>query len=335
MTLNSMSNCAFASVTVAYNAVKALPRQMDALLGQTRPLREIIVVDNASTDGTSAMLAECYPQVTVLQMPENLGAAGAWAAGLTYAALEKGHDWVWTFDDDSVPGSGALGALVAGLEEVGSAGGSVGIAAPMAVCRRTGAYYPPWFWRDGFVKASPQQIRQRIWFADLVMASGALVGRHLVEEVGVPLADFFMDVFDLEYCIRARSRGYKIVIVSHAELSHEVGSTRRISLLGYKRSWTNQPAWREYYISRNLTYLAWRLYPSRATRRSILRYLLVHLLGVLMFSSNRLACAVRMFQGLRDGYRGRLGIRFRPGVRGLCRRSDAMGVTGGVEVRQP
>ena len=92
-----------ASVTVTYNAVQVLPRQIDALLRQTHPLREIVVVDNASSeDGTGTMLAELYPQVTVLRMPENLGAAGGWAAGLSYAAIEKGYDWVWTFDQDSV-----------------------------------------------------------------------------------------------------------------------------------------------------------------------------------------------------------------------------------------
>ena len=66
-----------ASVTVAYNDARVLPRQMDALLGQTRPLQEIIVVDNASTDSTRALLAERYPEVRVLRMPENMGVGGA------------------------------------------------------------------------------------------------------------------------------------------------------------------------------------------------------------------------------------------------------------------
>lgn len=53
-----------ASVTTAYNAARVLPRQMDALLGQSVPLKEIIVVDNASNDRTVSLLAERYPQVT-------------------------------------------------------------------------------------------------------------------------------------------------------------------------------------------------------------------------------------------------------------------------------
>src|SRR2546423_6100102 len=110
-----------ASVTVAYNAAAMLSRQMDALLGQARPLQEVIVVDNASTDGTTALLEQRYPSVTILKMSENVGAAGAWAAGLAYALLQKRHDWVWSFDDDSIPDRDMLATL---LDGVGSLNGT-------------------------------------------------------------------------------------------------------------------------------------------------------------------------------------------------------------------
>jgi GT2 family glycosyltransferase len=301
-----------ASVTIAYNAAQSLPRQMDALLGQTHPLQEIVVVDNASTDGTRELLAEQYPQVTVLSMKENMGAAGAWAKGLSYAALEKGHDWVWTFDHDSVPEANSLESLLAGLRELGDLGNKVGMVVPMAVHRDTATLYPPMLWRDGFVKLSAEQMRQPIWFADIAMASGSLVQQEVVQEVGVPRADFFMDIFDFEYCLRIRSRGYKIAVINRAVMSHEIGSTQRVNLLGYERLWMNQPPWREYYICRNLAYLAWRLYPNLATKISIARYLTMHLAGVLLFSSDGLACAIRMVRGFGDGLHGRLGIRVTP-----------------------
>jgi len=301
-----------ASVTIAYNAAQSLPRQMDALLGQTHPLQEIVVVDNASTDGTRELLAEQYPQVTVLSMKENLGAAGAFAEGLSYAALEKGYDWVWTFDQDSVPEANVLGTLLAGLQESDGLAKEIGMVVPMAVHCDTATLYPPMLWRDGFVKLSAEQMRQPIWFADVAIASGALVLREVVQEVGVPRADFFMDTSDVEYCLRIRSRGYRIAVISGAVISHEIGSTRKVNLLGYKRSWMNQPPFREYYNSRNLAYLAWRLYPNLATKISIARYLTMHLAGVLLFSSDGLACAIRMVQGFGDGLRGRLGVRVTP-----------------------
>jgi GT2 family glycosyltransferase len=302
----------FASVTIAYNAARSLPRQIDALLGQTRPLQEIIVVDNASTDGTSAMLAELYPQVTVLRMPENLGAAGAWAAGLSYATREKRHDWVWTFDHDSVPASDALELLLRGVVTLTETGADIGIVATLPMDRSTGTSYPPLLWRDGFVKGSPDLLQQPVWMADLVITSGCMVKREMVLEIGLPRSDFFMDIFDLEYSIRARSRGYEIAVITGAKLAHQIGNTRKINLLGHKRLWLNQPPWREYYIGRNLTYLAWRLYPTLKTKISTARYLTKHLAGVLLFSSDGLVCAIRMVQGVSDGLRGRLGIRLRP-----------------------
>lgn len=301
-----------ASVTVAYNSAHVLPRQMEALLRQTRPIQELIVVDNGSTDGTTDLLAERYPQVTVLRMSENLGIGGALAAGMTYAALEKEHGWVWTFDSDSIPNDDALDALLDAVKSLGREGGEVGIVAAVPVHRETGTRYEPLLWRDGFAKPSAELLRQAIWFADLVISSGCMVRRDVVEKVGVPRADFFIDFVDFEYCLRARSHGYKIAVITRAKLAHEIGNTRKIRWPGYSRLWLDHAPLREYYMSRNLAYAAWWLYPSRAVKRFAIRYLARHAGGVLLFGSHKLACLMKMAQGLWDGRRATLGIRFRP-----------------------
>ena len=306
-------NVAVGSVTVAYNAERILPRQIEALLQQTHPLQEIIVVDNASTDGTRTMLAERYPQVTVLRMPENLGAAGAWAAGLSYAALTKHHDWVWSFDDDSVPQADSLAKLLAGVGSLNGMQAEVGMIAPMPVHKETQTYYPPLFWRDGFVRPSAEKLSEAIWFADLVVTSGCLVRRELVGKIGLPRADFFMDFFDYEYALRARSSGYKVAVIPGAQLSHEVGNARKI-WLGGPRLWTSYAPWREYYNSRNIVYAGWHLYPNTATKRFVLGHLARHTGAVLLFSPKKAACLRKIAQGFWDGYRGKLGIRFRPGT---------------------
>jgi rhamnopyranosyl-N-acetylglucosaminyl-diphospho-decaprenol beta-1,3/1,4-galactofuranosyltransferase len=329
-----MTTHSIASVTVSYNSARVLPRQLDALRRQTRALQEIVIVDNASTDGTCALLAERYPEVTVLQMAENIGAAGAWAAGLSYAALEKGHDWVWSFDDDSVPEPDVLEALLSGIEIQGEADGAVGMAAPVPVHRKTGTRYPPYLWCEGFVKPSDELMNQPIWFADLIIASGCLVRRDVVQKIGLPRADFFMDFFDFEYCLRARQHNYKIAVISRAQLAHEVGNGRRVKLLWYSRLWGNQPPWREYYISRNLVYSAWWLYPSAATKWSIALYLAKHAAGVPLFGSHKIACLVKMAQGIWDGRRAILGIRFRPDQAQPHPANAQVGVSSKVDLRK-
>ncbi len=301
-----------ASVTVAYNAARVLPRQMDALLRQTRPLQEIVVVDNASTDGTSALLAERYPQVTVLRMRENLGYGGAWAAGLVHVALEGGHDWAWTFDDDSVPNDDALAALLQGIESLAEPDGPLGMVAALPVHPQTGTCYPPQLWHDGWVKPSTELLQQPVWFADLAFAAGCMVRREVVERVGLPRADFFMDFIDFEYCLRVRTHGYKIAVITRSQFAHEVGNARKVRLFGYSRLWPDHAPWREYYMTRNLTYAGCWLYPTFGTKRFVLCHLTRHAGGVLLFGSNRLACLKKMAQGFSDGRRARLGIRFRP-----------------------
>jgi rhamnopyranosyl-N-acetylglucosaminyl-diphospho-decaprenol beta-1,3/1,4-galactofuranosyltransferase len=301
-----------ASVTVAYNGVKNLPKQVEALQRQKRPLQEIIVVDNASTDDTGAMLAERYPQVTVLKMPQNVGAAGAWAAGLSYAALEKHYDWIWNFDDDSVPRPDLLAELLGGLGSLNGTQVEIGMVAPMPVHQDTKTYYPPLLWRDGFVRASEAQMRRPLWFADLVIASGNLTRREVVESIGLPRADFFMDFFDYEYSLRARACGYKIAVIPGAELGHEIGNAQRIWFLGQSRLWTSYAPWREYYNSRNLTYAGWHLYPNWRTKKFVLKHLARHAGAVALFSSRKMACIRKMMQGFQDGRRAKLGIRFRP-----------------------
>jgi len=301
-----------ASVTTAYNAARVLPRQMDALLRQTRPLQEIVVIDNGSTDGTSLMLAKQYPQVTVVRLPKNLGAAGAWSAGLEYAALRKRHDWVWAFDDDSVPEADALELLLNGVDTLKDTTPSLGMVAPLPIHAETGTCYPPLLWRDGFVKPSQELLSQPIWFADLVITSGCMVRRDVVEKVGLPRSDFFMDFFDFEYCLRTRAAGYRIAVISCATAAHEIGNARTVRLPGYTRIWPVQPPWREYYIARNMVYAAWWLYPSRNVKRFVIRHLTRHAGGVLLFGSNKLASLKKLAQGFWDGRRASLGIRFRP-----------------------
>jgi GT2 family glycosyltransferase len=301
-----------ASVTVAYNAASLLPRHIMALLRQTRPLQDIIVVDNASTDGTVEMLTSQFPQVKILRMAENLGAGGGLAAGLAYAAIEKKHDWVWTFDHDSVPDDDALQALLDGAESLGNSQGSLGIIAALPVYQSTGHCYHPLLWRNGFVKPSAEHMTRPMWFADLVISSGCMVRRDIVQNVGLPRADFFIDFVDFEYCLRVRSKGYKIAVVSSAKFAHEIGDARAVRLLGRSRLWPIHAPFREYYMSRNLAYAAWWLYPNDATKRFVIWHLARHAGGVLLLGPKKLACLKKMVQGFWDGRQGSLGVRFLP-----------------------
>lgn len=299
-------------MTTAYNSADSVLRNIDALLRQKRPLQEIIVVDNASTDDTSSLLEARYPEVTVLRMQENLGAAGALAAGLSYAALQRKYDWIWMFDQDSVPAPDTLDLMLQHTAALDDTGEGVGIVAALPVDNDMEPSSSPWLWKNGFVKPASESLDEPVLFTDLVITSGSMVRREVVETIGLPRSDFFIDFVDYEYCLRARSRGYKIAVITPAKLNHEIGKARKFRFLGRRWFWSDHRPFREYYMSRNLAYSVWWLYPTVPAKRFVLRHLLRHAVGVLLFGSERLACLQKIVQGFRDGRRASLGIRFLP-----------------------
>src|SRR6476620_9663361 len=90
-----------AAVVVTYNRVDKLGRVLDSILAQSRPIDKLIVVDNASTDSTPALLSvyDDDPRIEVLRLETNTGGAGGFSAGME-RAYERGADWVWIMADD-------------------------------------------------------------------------------------------------------------------------------------------------------------------------------------------------------------------------------------------
>jgi GT2 family glycosyltransferase len=146
----------------------------------------------------------------------------------------------------------------------------------------------------------------------MVIASGCMVRREVVEEIGLPLAGFYMDFFDFEYCLRAREAGYRIAVISECEMKHEIGNMKTTSIFGWKRASSIQPPWRHYYIARNLMYTAWHLPGRKITRFGSARTLLRGVLVTLLLSDQKAKVFLKQVQGAWDGVRGRLGIRFMP-----------------------
>ena len=99
------------AVVVTHNRRDLLLESLAALHHQTRPLDALVVVDNASTDGSAAAVRDRFPDVQVVELRRNTGGAGGFASGLCHA-LSRAGDLVWLMDDDTVPASDALEALL-------------------------------------------------------------------------------------------------------------------------------------------------------------------------------------------------------------------------------
>jgi rhamnosyltransferase len=151
---------------------------------------------------------------------------------------------------------------------------------------------------------------------DSTISSGCLVSRRVVEDVGLPRADFFMDFVDHEYNLRVRKKGYEIMFVPASIIYHEIGRPRvvrsriirAIARLTSKGPLGVEAPWRQYYIVRNQAYTFWHEFRSCKALFFFWSRVMRMIGGILLFNDKDKAKRIGyMIRGLRDGFKGRLG----------------------------
>jgi rhamnopyranosyl-N-acetylglucosaminyl-diphospho-decaprenol beta-1,3/1,4-galactofuranosyltransferase len=299
-----------ASVTVCWNGSAILPGLLESQLKQTTPLSELIVVDNASTDGTINLLNEQYPSVKIIRLATNEGVSGGYSAGLEYA-LGRNYDWVWMLDQDSRPLPSTVEKLLAAAESFPDRD-KLGLIAPLAIDAATGVPYSLFLWREGQVALSAMPGGNTLTLVDMVISSGSLIRGEAVRKAGLPRNDFFIDFVDYEHCLRLRRNGFLIAVVNQCIMPHTIGQPRSVKFLGKQMSWITHRPWRDYYKVRNRAFVVWHQVPSLRAKAFVMRQFLTQMIGSLLFDPEKVRRINFMLRGLRDGIRGRLGITVRP-----------------------
>jgi GT2 family glycosyltransferase len=100
------------AVVVAYNRRDLLLECLDALGRQTVEPDAIVVIDNASTDGTADAVMTRFPGVRLERLAVNSGGSGGFAIGIDRAVSQHRADLVWIMDDDTIPTPNALAVLL-------------------------------------------------------------------------------------------------------------------------------------------------------------------------------------------------------------------------------
>jgi len=109
-----------AAIIVTYNRRDLLLRCIESIKNQSLAPDLIIIVDNASTDGTLQFLKQQVvvggDNIKIIELNENLGGAGGFCVGIA-TALELNFDWVWLMDDDGYAEIDCLEKLLHGAIE--------------------------------------------------------------------------------------------------------------------------------------------------------------------------------------------------------------------------
>ena len=287
-----------------------MPGLLESLLKQTQSLSELIVVDNASTDGTIELLNEQYPSVKIIRLATNEGVSGGYSAGLEYA-LGRNYDWVWMLDQDSRPLPNTVEKLLAAFNSFPDRD-KLGLIAPLAIDAATGAPTSLFLWREGQIKLPTVSGGEDLTLVDMVISSGSLIRSDAVKKAGLPRKDLFIDFVDYEHCLRLRRSGFLIGVVTQCVMSHTIGQPRIVKFLGKPMNWTTHTPWRDYYKVRNRVFVVWHQLPGLRAKVFVIRQLLKQMIGSILYDPDKVTRIHFMWRGLRDGIRGRLGITVRP-----------------------
>ena len=190
------------AVVVTYDRLALLRSALAAVLAQHRPPDAVVVVDNASSDGTPEAVAAEFPGVDLLVLRTNTGGAGGFAAGLQRALEHHEADLVWLLDDDTAPEPPALDRLVDAWSRFpGSRPGLVG----SRVVWTDGRPHPMNTPRPApLATAADVEAARAVGCLPVRSASfvSVLVDAEAVRTSGLPVADSFLWNDDFEFTTR-------------------------------------------------------------------------------------------------------------------------------------
>lgn len=245
-------NAKICAVVVTFNRKELLINCLDAIRRQTYKPHTVLIVDNASTDGTQALVAEKgYFNMVVdgikfeyLLLPNNQGGAGGFYHGMKTAYESDEHfDAVWVMDDDGVPEEQQLARLVPYLE-------AHDYIAPLVVAVESHDSLA--FNCHGDYDLSHIRSEFKEIIPDFACPfNGILYSRKLIETIGYPIPQLFIWGDERNYAIRAEESGFKPITVTDAIHVHPKDRMSFASSIFGKKIIAVPNLWKGYCFWRN------------------------------------------------------------------------------------
>ena len=256
------------AIVVTYNRKELLSECLEALLHQECSFLDVLVVDNASTDGTYEYIEPILKNKRVIY--ENTGANLGGAGGFNYGmklAVKLNYDYVWMMDDDTIVKKDSLTKLLEADEKLK---GNYGYLSSKAL------------WIDGNIcRMNRQKLKrgeQNKKYPKIVFASfvAFFTKTSVIKDIGLPIKEFFIWADDVEYTHRMGINGYEGYLITDSEVVHKTKNN-----IGSNIARDDERIERYHYAFRNEAYITrtknirGKLYEFAKNGYQVLRVLLV------------------------------------------------------------
>ena len=205
----------------------SLPQQ------QGRYSFDVLVVDNASTDGSQEMVRAKYPQVMMIENPTNIGGTGGFNTGMRWGLeSQRDYDFLWLLDNDVILHPHALDGLMDAIETLphtGLAGSTILIMDDNELVQEAGSDIN---WHRGtlmsrgigrFDALEPGGL----WEVDYCAACSLLARVKAIREIGIWDPAYFLYWDDIDWGIRFNRAGWRVVSTTASQVEHANFNVRR------------------------------------------------------------------------------------------------------------
>ncbi len=264
---DTTSRARLVALVVTYNRRAQLHRTIDCLLAED--LDAILVVDNASTDGSTEFLFKLQdPRLHIITLTENTGGAGGFEQGLRVIAERFDPDWCVLMDDDARPEPGVMDRFIsraAALERDGFEAIAGGVYYPDGnICDMNRPSRNPFWHLKDFLRTATGRGREGFHVGDEDYAAtepvpidatsfvGFFLSRKGRLRAGFPDGNLFIYADDVIYTLRMTRKGGKIGFLPALRFEHDCSTYRQGGGDIYR------PLWKVYYNYRN-SLLAYRV----------------------------------------------------------------------------
>lgn len=261
------------AVVVTHNRASSLKICLKKIQSQVHVPDRIIIVDNASTDGTKEMIYRDFPGVECISLSRNYGGAGGYNVGIQYAMV-TGSDAVWVMDDDAFAQPDCLSNLIKAMK-----GFKYDVVGAMVVDiddPKKLAFPLPY---DGGLARRVDGIKHAHTLGIANLFNGVLISWQAVSRAGLPDSRLFIRGDEVEYFLRLRSSGCKIATVKEAVIKHPSGIGEQTPLIlgRFIVTYTGNKV-KDYCLFRNKAYISKRYFSYAHILIDGLRYFIFFVL---------------------------------------------------------